>query len=109
MSFPDSYDPLEFDLRRSGYLRGPDHRNPDHMNQMVDYDEQNVSRMMQIMLAQKNAAAQAEETKPGQAMSDKSSFRGSLRGPDHRTADLRSPALKPQAAPAHTTDRITLS
>jgi len=102
MSFPDAYDPLEFDLRRQGYLRGPDHRNPSHINQMEDYDEQSVSRMMQIMLAQKNAAAAAAEdartaTNPasppqqkreskGPPMSDKGSFCGSLRGPDHRKA-----------------------
>jgi len=97
----DSYDALDFDLRRTGYLRGPDHRNPDHLNQMMDVDEQSVSRMMQIMLAQKYAAAQAEQEKPPQATSDKSSFRGSLRGPDHRTMDLRSPVLKPQAPPVH--------
>jgi hypothetical protein len=86
MSFAgDSYDPLEFDLRRTGYLRGPDHRKPDHINQMADYDEQSVSRMMQIMLAQKNAAAAPAEKPAEKAASDKSSFRGSLRGPDHRT------------------------
>lgn len=107
----DSYDPMEFDLRRSGYLRGPDHRNADHLSQMEEVDEQSVSRMMQIMLAQKNATAQAAETdgtaspqpqkrasKEGRA-SSKGSFCGSLRGPDHRTADLRSPALKPQPPP----------
>jgi len=86
MSFAgDSYDPLEFDLRRTGYLRGPDHRKPDHINQMADYDEQSVSRMMQIMLAQKSAAAAPEAKPVEKAASDKSSFRGSLRGPDHRT------------------------
>ena len=38
----DSYDALDFDRRRTGYLRGPDHRNPDHLNQMMDVDEQSV-------------------------------------------------------------------
>jgi hypothetical protein len=72
-----SFDALSFDLRRSGYLRGPDHRNPQHLEQLAMASERD---MKQPRDARTNSDVESSDG----SVAGEARPIGSLRGPDHR-------------------------
>jgi len=72
--------PLSFDLRRAGYLRGPDHRNPAHLEQLATSSKEHP------VLTQKLRRSDSDSHDGDVA----SSYTGSpLRGPAEPPFDLR--------------------
>jgi len=74
-----SFDALTLDLCRTGYLRGPDHRNPAHQEQLALNAEQGPAITRD---ARTNSDASSCSVSVSGARSPRSI--GSLRGPDHR-------------------------
>lgn len=86
-----SFDVLAFDLRRAGYLRGPDHRNPAHLEQLATTSKEHPALAKSDGDSHDGEVASSYTGSPLRgAAADPvvGDLRraGYLRGPDHRNA-----------------------
>jgi hypothetical protein len=80
--------PLSFDLRRAGYLRGPDHRNPARLEQLATSSKEHpvlTQKLRSDSDSHDGDVASSYTGSPLRGRADSDLRRaGYLRGPDHR-------------------------